>query len=376
MPDIAAAAKQTLRMRRFLMSVMTYLACSLIAQVCAWLGFLPSRWPTYWTLGALAVLGVFFTVFHKGWNLRLKDPSMTEIQITTAMFAAMALLSQADEARGALLLFVPVPMLFGILRLNFRQMARVGALALLGYVAVIAMTNILHPGRVRFALEALHLIALGSIILYMCIMCAYISKVRDNLAIAVRTIREQADRDSLTGLFNRRNFMERLDVEVARCQRRVAHGVTLGIIDLDNFKQINDRFGHPVGDEVLIEVGMCLREAIRRTDYVCRFGGEEFAVLLNGDSREEALATCERIRTRIEQLRLPLLGDLTISTSIGVAYFNVGEKPAGLIGRADQALYRAKAEGRNRVCWADDYGAPAQPATQPLEWNERVALDQ
>ncbi len=361
MPDSEVFAKQALRMRRFLMSIATYVACGVVVQVCAWLGFLPSWLPAWWALGALAVNGMFFLMFRSGWNLKLKDPSMTEIQLLASTFAVMALISQADEARGALLMLVPVPLLFGILRLNFRQMARVGALGLLIYLAVIATITIQQPERVRLGLEALNLIALASVMFFVCIMCGYISKVRSDLAIAVRTIREQADRDALTGLFNRRNFIERLDVELARCARGVTQGITLCMLDLDNFKQINDQFGHPAGDEVLVQVGKCLRDSIRTTDYVARFGGEEFAVLLDGNSNDPALAVSERMRVKIEQLQIPVLQGLAISTSIGVAHLANGESSTSVIARADHALYLAKAQGRNRICCADEAQIPPLP---------------
>src|SRR5674476_1475686 len=342
-------AKQALRMRRFLMAAATYAFCAAIGQASAWLGYLPLWFPAWWALGAAVGNAVFFFMLRSGWNLRLRDPSMTEMQLIFAMFAGVAMISQAGEARGAFLMFLPVPLLFGILRLNFLQMARVGIVGLVGYVGVIAVIALNQPERVRLSLEALYLMSLAAIMFFVCLMCGYISKIRSDLASAVTRIGELAHHDPLTGLFNRRNLMERLEIEIARCDRQMRRGITLCMIDLDHFKRINDTFGHPVGDEVLIRVGKCLANSIRVIDYVARYGGEEFIILLEADSDDLALAMCERIRAEVGKLGIRAIQELSINVSIGMASFAKGESSAKLIERADKALYLAKANGRNCV---------------------------
>ena len=259
------------------------------------------------------------------------------------------MISQAGEARVAFLMFLPVPLLFGILRLNFHQMARVGIVGLVGYVGVIAVIALNQPERVRLSLEALYLMSLAAMMFFVCLMCGYISKIRSDLASAVTRIGELAHHDPLTGPFNRRNLMERLEIEIARCDRQMRRGITLCMIDLDHFKRINDAFGHPVGDEVLIRVGKCLANSIRVIDYVARYGGEEFIILLEADSDDLALAMCERIRAEVGKLGIRAIQELSINVSIGMASFAKGESSAKLIERADKALYLAKANGRNCV---------------------------
>ncbi len=341
--------KQALRIRRFLMAVSTYGICVVLAFASAWLGYLPSWLPAWWALGVTVCNGVFFVLLRSHVNLRLKDPSMTEAQLIFAMFAAMAIISQATEARGAFLMFLPVPLLFGVLRLNFRQMFRVGLVGLTAYAAVIVILWYQHPERVKWSLEILYLMSLGAVMLYVCLMCSYISGIRAKLSTAVATINELARRDTLTGLYNRRDFMERLDLELARVGRQLRPGLALCLADVDHFKAINDRFGHPIGDEVLKLCANCLGESIRSTDYVARYGGEEFALLLDAATHELALQTCERIRKQVEQLHFAALPDFSITISMGVAQFVEGESPARLIERADLALYEAKAHGRNCV---------------------------
>jgi diguanylate cyclase (GGDEF)-like protein len=354
-----AGAQQALRLRRFLMSVATYAACAVLVQLCAWLGHLPAWLPAWWAAGCALANGAFFLILRRNWNLRLRDPSMTEAQLVVSMFAVMVLIYHADDARGAFLMLFPVPLLFGVLRLRLGQMARVGAVGIGGYAAVIALLALTDPRRVQLDVEALNLLALAGVMAFVCLMGGYLSKVRAELSRSLATIREMAQRDPLTGVFNRRHLIEALDREVARCQRHSGRGLALCMIDLDHVKRINDSFGHPVGDEVLIAVGARIGKSIRSSDYVARYGGEEFAVMLEAESSDLAFTVCERIRCDIAGLQIPALQGTPLGVSIGVASCEAGDSPTDLLERADKALYRAKAEGRNctRGC-----PAPAVPA--------------
>ena len=159
--------------------------------------------------------------------------------------------------------------------------------------------------------------------------------------------------DSLTGLLNRRALTERLSAELDRA-RRYDLVLTLLMIDLDHFKSINDTHGHLVGDEVLRDVSGILQKEVRTVDIAARFGGEEFVVVLPETGEDGAITFAERVRVRIAE-RPVATGDgsepLRITVSIGVAAFpSPGiDEVDDLIARADEALYRAKAEGRNRV---------------------------
>ncbi|KAB2962460.1 MAG: diguanylate cyclase [Thermoanaerobaculia bacterium] len=162
-------------------------------------------------------------------------------------------------------------------------------------------------------------------------------------------LREQAIRDELTGLFNRRYFDETLVRELAHAERE---GTTLALamIDLDHFKQVNDRQGHAVGDRLLAELGRLLLTQTRSEDVACRYGGEEFAVVLLGADLEAGVQRAESWRSRFEAVReLPDRDAGPATLSAGVAGARRGERAEQLLARADAALYRAKAEGRNRV---------------------------
>ncbi len=166
-------------------------------------------------------------------------------------------------------------------------------------------------------------------------------------------LREQAIRDPLTGLFNRRYFTETLQRELARC-RRDAAPLCLALLDLDHFKEINDAWGHDAGDHALEAFGQFLRERTRDADFACRYGGEEFVVLLPGASGGAARARAESWRADLERLRVPHQGrDLSLTLSIGVAeYPSPAQSADELLKLADVALYQAKREGRNRVVLA------------------------
>ena len=163
-------------------------------------------------------------------------------------------------------------------------------------------------------------------------------------------VAREAAIDPLTGLFNRRHFLMRLDEEVERA-RRQGSPLTAVMLDVDNFKQLNDRLGHLGGDAVLRVVGDVLRRSVRLFDVCARFGGDEFAILMPGSSADSSAQIAERIRQDVEGSR-PAIGpwsdDLKVTASIGIAT-GAGATGEDLIARADQALYVAKREGKNRV---------------------------
>lgn len=163
-----------------------------------------------------------------------------------------------------------------------------------------------------------------------------------------------ATTDSLTGLFNRRHFMERLGVEVVRAQR-YSSPLTLLMMDLDHFKRVNDTYGHLVGDDVLSKTGDLIREIVRVTDIPGRFGGEEFCIIMPETDMQGAQTFGERLRKRMadEECVSASGQSFRVTCSIGIALLNGSVRETNdLLAAADQALYRAKEMGRDRVCLA------------------------
>ncbi|MGE5240265.1 MAG: diguanylate cyclase [Bacteroidota bacterium] len=164
-------------------------------------------------------------------------------------------------------------------------------------------------------------------------------------------LEELSVRDGLTGLYNRREFDKRLQEEMQR-SRRYNHPFCLILIDVDRFKDVNDRYGHQAGDEVLIAVGDLVQLNVRPVDVVCRYGGEELAVILSETNEKGALIVAERIRRTVaESMTATPRGDtIQVTVSVGLAAFpRDGDTPAEIIKAADEALYAAKQEGRNLV---------------------------
>ncbi len=180
---------------------------------------------------------------------------------------------------------------------------------------------------------------------------------------------DYSERDSLTGLLNRKTFDGQLTrmlqsgggqpVTLQPANGRTGEaGQWLVVADIDFFKSVNDRFGHVYGDEVLILVANMLVSSFRADDRVFRFGGEEFVILLRSATSEQAHAIIERFRTNVASHVFPQVG--TVTVSLGYVQVRPGDSPVASLGHADQALYHAKTHGRNRTCHYDEIVATGE----------------
>jgi len=163
-------------------------------------------------------------------------------------------------------------------------------------------------------------------------------------------VQRQAITDDLTGLVNRRRFIDALQSEIERARRFGSH-LTVVLADLDDFKRVNDEFGHHAGDDVLRSFADLVRSHVRDVDVPGRIGGEEFAILLPETGRVDAVSVAERMRHSLSVVPIPVAENRTVSvtSSFGVAELGPGQSGDDLMREADAALYRAKAEGKNRV---------------------------
>jgi len=186
--------------------------------------------------------------------------------------------------------------------------------------------------------------------------------LQEKLLESRRELEDLATHDPLTHLWNRRAILERLSHETARAQRE-KKSVAVLLADVDRFKEVNDRRGHLVGDQVLCEVARRMAAALRPYDVLGRFGGEEFLVTLTTDAPDAVLAVAERLREAVAGCPFSADGlEFPLSISVGVAASNPGAvaDPQALLRAADGALYRAKHAGRNRVCMV-----PTEPESPP-----------
>jgi diguanylate cyclase (GGDEF)-like protein len=185
-----------------------------------------------------------------------------------------------------------------------------------------------------------------------------LQRCSDVLSVAVETqrlllhTRRMAETDGVTGVFNHRYFIAALRQEIERA-RRLERPMALLMADIDHFKRFNDSYGHQAGDEVLRQVAQCLSRTLRRSDVVCRYGGEEFAAILQDVDLGIALEVADKVRAEVERGRFQVSAmprPLEVTVSLGVsAYPEDARTPAELVACADQGLYQAKRGGRNRV---------------------------
>lgn len=179
-----------------------------------------------------------------------------------------------------------------------------------------------------------------------------LSKLQHSQNTQVETLQSLASTDALTRLVNRRQFNHRIQAEVARAKRHHSP-LSLALFDIDNFKHLNDFYGHPVGDRILKELGGLIANNVRESDIAARYGGEEFALVLPETAEKEASELLERLRQLIAETVFCLPDTpITFTVSIGVAELPSRQKHANalqLIEKADQALYQAKAQGKNKV---------------------------
>jgi diguanylate cyclase (GGDEF)-like protein len=348
--------KQALRIRRLLMSFATYILCCGLAYISYLAGFM--EWQAI--AGFLIIIPtaniILYIIIRTGLNLKMPDPSLTAIQMCVAILVVMYGMYFAHESRGVLLLVYIIILLFGIFRLNTRSFLYISVFTLLTYGIDIAILHFYRPQGVNFHMEYLQWGVLALVLVAFSIIGGYISSLRQNLSIikseqakSIEIIREMAIRDELTGLYNRRHLLELLEFEKNRSSR--GGGLfCLAMLDIDHFKNVNDTRGHLAGDAVLRAVATMINKTLRNTEFCGRYGGEEFLIVLAQTDIKGALIGAERVRTNIENIPFPNLGsDFKVTVSIGLSEYQIREDVDKIIARADEALYRAKKSGRNRV---------------------------
>ena len=186
-------------------------------------------------------------------------------------------------------------------------------------------------------------------------------RMKSEIKQAMEKMAELSTKDELTDLYNRRYFMESAEREVSGTAR-YGQDLSLLMLDLDFFKQVNDTHGHPAGDAVLQQTARLLKKSIRQYDVACRYGGEEFAVIMPNTRLTDAQIFCERLRKKIENSTVRYNSKkIRFTVSIGLAQFlpEIDKSITDLIKRTDDGLYAAKQQGRNRVVAVDDTAVQA-----------------
>jgi len=347
---------QRIRMAMAGFASLLMLCCAAIVNLMAMAGLARQDWVGWWTLVTLAGLAVQMAAIRSGWSLRLRDPSLTQFQIRYALACNAAGYAILGEARGITPVILSLVLMFGIFGMSPRQLAANMLFALGVFAAAFAAVAWMdEPGR-KPALELAYaamivLVLVGST--FIAIRLQHIrrrlTRQKHALTDALAQIGHLATHDELTGLVNRRRMAELMAVEQQRCLRN-ARPLILALLDLDHFKHINDTHGHAVGDQVLRSFAATAQSTLRGTDVLARWGGEEFVLMLYDTEAAHASALLDRVRLAVQTMETPTSGgSLRATVSVGLALGEPGETVEHVLERADEALYLAKACGRNRV---------------------------
>ncbi|KRW58592.1 GGDEF domain-containing protein [Pseudomonas sp. TTU2014-080ASC] len=354
-------ALQHLLRKRFAMALISYLLICAISLLATSTGLIKlSSGAALLALVALVVSqAIFLSLFLSNLNLRFKDPSLTLPQVLFGLAWISLLLVVFDEVHSSLLvLYCPV-LLFGIFQLRPRVVVGCALFAFAGFLCAH-----LYQGFFDQAMDVRHVLLQGCILagmlVWMCLFGNYVYSLRqqmrqrrydlrasqDTLRGMMSKLEDLAATDELTGLFNRRHFLHVVN-ESLKCMRpEQQFGIAL--IDLDNFKSINDVHGHAVGDRVLQLFAAVAQACLREGDVLARYGGEEFVLLLPDSDADQLSACCERLRQTFNEAEQVGMSVRDLSLSVGMTLLSPGDDLDSAMRRADQALYRAKHEGRNR----------------------------
>ncbi len=310
---------------------------------------------TYVGLGiTLALLGGNEVVFRTVKQFKKLDPLTAErfsVLLPISLFIGLSSLYLLSGQLGLFLLLS-----FAVLQSQFYNhpvltktlltgmVALYGLSMLLQYPFTIGESHVLTPGilMLLFTPFVLTMLQFGEL------ASALVRNSTDKVAV----LQSLAATDGLTGLINRRQFNHQLQSEIARASRSKTK-LSLALFDIDDFKKINDHYGHPVGDRILQELGIGIKNNVRESDIPARYGGEEFALILPETSQMEAYDILERLRAMIEHTVFCLPDNpITMTISIGLAQMDHPDMTAfELIEKADNALYEAKRQGKNRVVY-------------------------
>jgi diguanylate cyclase len=344
-----------LRQARLVLTIDSVLVA--IAWVGVWLGLFGAREVLAWSVFALTGAAAFVLAIASGFNLRFtSEPSLTLPQAILGVVSAVFAYLVTGPVRGATLLSVVLAIIFGMFALAPRQVFRLCGLALglLGVEMLLAAT--FAPAKFPPRIEAMHFLIMALMLPAVGVLTVQLStmrkKMRDQriaLEDALAKNYELASHDELTGLRNRRSILELIEIETRR-SRRDGTFLAFAILDIDFFKQVNDTHGHGGGDQVLKSFAQALTDTLRETDFVSRWGGEEFLVVLPATTAAIGHMVIERLRSKLQDTAFDCAdAKVCVAFSAGIAQFDPAETSQQTIERADRALYEAKNSGRNRT---------------------------
>ncbi|TXR36939.1 GGDEF domain-containing protein [Ectopseudomonas mendocina] len=352
---------QSLLLKRFAMAFATYVMMALVCWFAVINGHSLGTVSTaaWLSLGVFGSQLVFLWLFLSGRNLRYDDPSLTEAQVLVALAWQPPVLAQFDSARGVMMIFYMLILLFGVFQLTPKVFVRCAIFAFFGFAAMLLFEAYRMP-MLDSSMAWLQVWVLFILLVWLCLFSSYVQAMRkrmrqrrfalqahqDTLRGMMRQLEDLVATDELTGLFNRRHFLRVATRELEHTAPGGQHG--LALIDLDHFKRINDAHGHAAGDRVLQTFAAVARACLRDGDIIARYGGEEFVLLLPNTDADQFTACCERLREAFAKAEPVGVKVDNLSLSAGMTLLVAGDDLDEALQRADQALYQAKRGGRNR----------------------------
>jgi diguanylate cyclase (GGDEF)-like protein len=325
------------RLRMLPMVATSYVVDTALLFCFCLVGSLPWSVPPVFLACGLLICAAFHLVLDSDFPERLRDHHMVMEQMVANCTLLMVILLWAPQVGVPLMMLSFVIFAFGALRMKFRSVVFGSTGLAVAMALVVALFAVVLSRLAFLGQHGAHLRAL-------------LNEQRAKLTVALAEVERLASRDELTGARNRRAIMLLVSEEHERMQR-TGTPFAVALFDIDSFKRVNDEHGHLIGDEVLRRFVLAAAAAIRVTDRLGRFGGEEFLLFMpTTDAEAAAVAAAERVREAVRSVDWTAMDtglDVTVSAGVGVA--RAGDSVEALLGRADAALYAAKHAGRNRV---------------------------
>jgi diguanylate cyclase (GGDEF)-like protein len=350
--------KRRTRLQHWLIASVVYFGIALLLAAGVQQGWMRPVALAGWCAFVGLVLAVGYAALRSGWSERFADPSLTMWQLSMGVIAVNWGYLICGPMRTSALFPLMVVFIFAAFSLRFRQIGWVTLFALACLAAAVAIRQLLPHWFAQEDAAAPLLVDVNNLLMIVVVLPAFalvaarLSALRKKLhhqraalAEALVSVERLAISDELTGLPNRRAILNALTTSITHARRGIMP-VTIAMIDLDNFKQVNDTLGHATGDRVLRGFADVAKRLLRDGDLLGRWGGEEFLLVLPGAMPANAQPVLARIQAAV---RDALLDGRPVTFSAGVAAHRGTESVEALIARADAALYVAKNAGRDRI---------------------------
>lgn len=354
-------AKQRLRITRALIAAAIYALCIGLLLYTVYVGYTRSR-EAAWLIGGMLISNsIIYALLRTGWNKKREDPALAFPQVLAAQTWIAGAYAITGTPHAGTLPLLALVLVFGMFNLSARQTRIASVYTVIVMGVIILYKTITDPLVYVVKSEWVYFFIVVTIMPTISLLALQHTGIRDRvraqkrdletknaaLEAAFARIEQMATQDEMTGLANRRH-MVRVVAEHAQRHARLGHKFCLVMLDLDGFKSINDTHGHGVGDNVIRSFAREARTAMRETDVISRWGGEEFLILLSESPPHDSSIGLGRLRGALANAVVcDSTPQLRIQFSAGITEYRALETIEQTIERADKALYRAKASGRN-----------------------------